>query len=94
MAKGAGILRLATRPGAVDNEAMSELPTQTLQIRVTPEFKQQLEYAAAKLNLSLSAYVMYLLHRGSMPAGESVMLERDVREVFGRHGELMRRLAK
>lgn len=89
-----GFSGLAGKGRAVDNEGMSQQPTETIQLQSTPDFKRQLEQAAAKLNLSLSAYVMYLFHRGSLPPKEAAGLDRDVREVFGKHGDLMRRLAK
>ncbi len=66
--------------------------TETIQLQVTPEFRQQLESQAAKLNLSVSAYILYLHTRLSDP--DPARLDRHVREVFGKHGELMRRLAK
>jgi hypothetical protein len=52
-----------------------------------------MEAEAAKLNLSLSAYILYLHARVSSGQG-APRLDRHAREVFGRHGELMRRLAK
>ena len=67
--------------------------TETIQIQTTPEFRQQIEAEAAKLNLSLSAYIHYL-HSRMVPGGGAARLDRHVKEVFGRHGELMRRLAK
>lgn len=73
---------------------MSTAPTETIQLQVTPDFKRQLENAAAQLNLSLSAYIMYLMHRLGLPPKDAAELDRDVRAVFGQHGELMRRLAK
>ena len=69
------------------------LETETIQFQATPGFRQQLEREAAKLNLSLSAYVHYL-HERLAPGRDSARLDRHVREVFGRHGQLMRRLAK
>ena len=67
--------------------------TEIIQYEATPEFRRQLEAEAAKLNLSLSAYIKYLYARLS-PGCDSARLDRHVREVFGKHGELMRRLAK
>jgi hypothetical protein len=67
--------------------------TETIQFQVTPELRQQLESGAARLNLTLSAYILYL-HARLRPAAEVARLDRQVREVFGRHGELIRRLAK
>ena len=68
-------------------------PAEIIQFQATPEFRRQLEAEAAKLNLSLSAYIKYLYARLS-PGRDSARLDRHVREVFGKHGELMRRLAK
>lgn len=66
--------------------------TETIQFQATPDFRRQLEAEAAGLNLSLSAYILYLHTRLSSGRGLT-RLDRHVREVFGRHGELMRRLA-
>jgi hypothetical protein len=67
--------------------------SETIQFQATPEFRRQIESEAAKLNLSLSAYILYLQARKA-PGQEEARLDRVVREVFGKHGELMRRLAK
>ena len=67
--------------------------TETVQFQATPELRRQLDVEAARLNLSLSAYILYL-HARISPARDSVRLDRHVRDVFGKHGELMRRLAK
>jgi hypothetical protein len=67
--------------------------TETIQFQATPDFRRQLESEAAKLNLSLSAYVLYL-HARLTPGQDTARLDRHVRDVFGRHGELLRRLAK
>lgn len=67
--------------------------TEIVQFDTTPEFRRQLEADAAKLNLSLSAYIHYLHARLSL-GRDWARLDRHVREVFGKHGELMRRLAK
>ena len=68
-------------------------PSETIQFQATPEFRRQLEAEAGRLKLSLSAYILYLHERAG--AGRDVVrFDRHVREVFGRHGELMRRLAK
>lgn len=73
---------------------MNVMPTtETIQIQTTPQLRQQLEAEATRLNLSISAYVLYL-HSRLMPGCDAAELDRDVREVFGKHGELMRRLAK
>jgi hypothetical protein len=67
--------------------------TQTMQIQATPELRQQLELEATKLNLSVSAYILYL-HERAKPGVDVERLDRHVREVFGVHGDLIRRLAK
>ena len=67
--------------------------SETIQFQATPEFRQQLEGEANKLKLSLSAYFLYL-HARMVPRRKPARLDRHVREVFGKHGDLMRRLAK
>lgn len=67
--------------------------SETIQFQATPELRRQLDAEAAKLNLSLSAYIMYL-HSRMTPGQDAERLDRHVREVFGKHGQLMRRLAK
>ncbi len=67
--------------------------SETIQFQATPEFRQQIEKEAARLNLSLSAYILYL-HARRIPGQDTARLDRHVREVFGKHGDLMRRLAK
>lgn len=67
--------------------------TETIQLQATPELRRQLESEAAKLKLSLSAYILYL-HARLAPGRDEARFDRHVREVFGKHGELMRRLAK
>ncbi len=67
--------------------------TETVQFRTSAEFRQQLESEAARLNLSLSAYIMYL-HLRRIPGRETALFDREIQEIFGKHGELMRRLAK
>ena len=67
--------------------------TETIQLQTTPEFRRVLEDEAARMNLSVSAYIMYL-HARMVPESDPARLDRHVHEVFGRHGELMRRLAK
>jgi hypothetical protein len=74
-----------------DNPFVSTV--ETIQFQATPEFRQELEKEAAKLHLSIAAYILYL-HTRLMPTIDSARLDRHVREVFGKHGELMRRLAK
>ena len=67
--------------------------TEIIQFQATPDFRRQLEAEAGKLNLSLAAYFLYL-HARLSPGQDSARLDRHVREVFGKHGDLMRRLAK
>jgi hypothetical protein len=69
------------------------LGTEIIQIQATPEFRQQMEEAAGKLNLSLSAYFLYL-HMRVAPGQDAARLDRHVHEVFGRHGDLTRRLTR
>lgn len=66
---------------------------ETIQIQATPELRRQLETEAAELNLSVSAYILYLRHRLT-PGFDSDRLAKHVQEVFGKHGEAIRRLAK
>jgi len=72
-------------------QAMSQ--REPIEFQATPEFRRQIEAAAAKLNLSLSAYILYLYLR-MRPGVDATRLDRHVKEVFGKHGQLMRRLAK
>ena len=67
--------------------------TETIQFQATPELRKQLEAEAARLNLSLSAYILYL-HARVSPGLDPSRLDRQVQEVFGKHGELMRKLAE
>lgn len=67
--------------------------TEVIQIHATPEFRQRIETEAAKLNLSLSAYILYLQTRIA-PGRDAARFDQHVKEVFGHHGDLMRRLAK
>jgi hypothetical protein len=72
---------------------MSSHTTEQLTILTTPEDKQRFEAEATRLNLTPAAYLHYLLVRQSA-AVDPERLARHVQEVFGKHGELMRRLAK
>jgi hypothetical protein len=67
--------------------------SETVQFQATPELRRQLEEEASRLKLSLSAYILYL-HARLAPGGDADRLDRHVREIFGKHGDLMRRLAK
>lgn len=69
-------------------------PTEKLEIPVSAEEKQRFEEQAARLNLAPAAYLKYLMSRTTLPPDEAARLDRHIREVFGKHGELMRRLAK
>jgi len=65
---------------------------ETIQFQTTAEFRQQLEAEAQRLHLSVGAYILYL-HERIASTGDAARLDRHVRDVFGKHGELMRRLA-
>ncbi len=65
----------------------------TFEVTATEEFKRTIEAEADELNLSVSAYILYLRER-LKPNCDAARLDRHVREIFGKHGELMRRLAK
>ena len=67
--------------------------SETIQFQATPELRRQLEAEASRLKLSMSAYILYL-HERAVAGRDSSRFDRHVREVFGKHGELMRRLAK
>lgn len=67
--------------------------TETVQFQATPEARKLFEAEAARLNMSLSAYFLYLQRRG-LPGQDAARLDRHVREVFGKHSELIRRLSK
>lgn len=66
---------------------------QMLQIPITEDEKREFEAAAAKLHLTPSAYLAYLMER-QRPGVDSARLDAMVQEVFGRYGEVIRRLAK
>ncbi len=67
--------------------------SETVPVSLTPEAKQRLEAEAARLNLTLGAYIVYLVER-SAPGRDAARIDRHVREVFGKHGDLIRRLAE
>lgn len=54
---------------------------------------RQLEEGAKKLNLTVEAFVLFLLRRQTA-GNDAARFERHVEQVFGKHGDLMRRLAK
>jgi hypothetical protein len=67
--------------------------SETIQFQATPGFRQQIEAEAARLHLSVASYILYL-HARIAPGVDAARLDRHVRDVFGKHGELIRRLAK
>jgi hypothetical protein len=67
--------------------------SETIQFQATPELRRQLEAEAERLNLSLAAYIRYL-HTRLLSQNDASRLDQHVREVFGKHGNLIRRLAK
>jgi len=67
--------------------------TETIQFKVSPAMRQELETEAARLNLSMAAYIRYL-HLRRSPGVDTGRLDRHVREIFGKHGDIMRRLAE
>lgn len=72
---------------------MSTIDRETIQISSSTERKRQFEDAAKAMHLSQEAFFAYLIDR--VQSGlDTARLDRHVREVFGKHGELMRRLAK
>jgi hypothetical protein len=72
---------------------MSAIDRETIQIPSSPELKRQFEEGARAMHLSHEAYFAYLIDR-VQPGTDTARLDRHVQEVFGRHGELIRRLAK
>lgn len=72
---------------------MTTAPSERLTIDTTPEDKLRFESEAARLNLTPAAYLHYLLVRQNAGVDPD-RLTRHVREVFGKHGDLMRKLAK
>jgi hypothetical protein len=69
------------------------LGRQTIQFSVSDSTKREFEEGARRLHLSPAAYFAYRVER-TKPGTNVARLDRHVREVFGKHGELMRRLAK
>jgi hypothetical protein len=67
--------------------------SETVQFQATPELRQRLDAEAARLKMSLSAYILYL-HERAVAGNDAKRFDRQIREVFGKHGDLMRRLAK
>lgn len=65
-----------------------------MQLQVTAEQKKAFEEQAARLNLGPAAYLLFLMTRGGLGSDDASRFDRQVRTVFGKHGELIRRLAK
>ncbi len=65
-----------------------------MSFRFTAATKNRIEAEAKRLNLTTAAYVLYLMQRANLSIAEAGSLDRDVNEVFGKNGDLMRRLAK
>jgi len=66
---------------------------QTLHLEVASENAELFERRAREMNLSPAAFFQYLLLRHE--SGEDAeRVERHAREVFGRYGEVMRKLAE
>lgn len=57
------------------------------------ELRQRFEAEASRLNLTLAAYLRYLMER-QRPGADADRLDRHVEEVFGRFGKAMRKLAE
>ncbi len=62
-------------------------------IPASEQVRLQFEQGARDLHLSAEAYLAYLLERAA-PGVDAAKLDRHVGNVFGKHGELIRRLAK
>lgn len=72
---------------------MTAAQTETVQFQINLETKKAIEDAAARLNLTPSAYLTYLVERVK-PGVDAQRLDRMVNEVFGKFGPAMRALAK
>ncbi len=72
---------------------MSATQRDMISIPVSPSLKKQFEQGAQDLHLSAEAYLAYLLERVA-PGVDAERLDRHASEVFGKHGDLVRRLAK
>ena len=72
---------------------MSAIPSETLHITVSAQAKQAFESEAARLHLTPSAYLSYLIERAK-PGVDAARLDRMVEEVFGKFGPAMRKLAQ
>ncbi len=72
---------------------MSAVDKHLIQIPVSEELRLQFEQGARDLHLTSEAYLAYLMERAA-PGADAAKLDRHVSDVFGKHGELIRRLAK
>lgn len=60
---------------------------------ISADLRERFETEAQRLNLTLAAYLRYLMER-QHPDADSDRLDRHVGEVFGRYGKAMRKLAE
>jgi hypothetical protein len=67
--------------------------TDILRFPVSSKIKRDFEQAAARLNLSPSAYLLYLMNRAK-PGTDAARFDRMVDEVFGRYGPAMKKLSE
>lgn len=72
---------------------MTTVSRVTVQFETTPEHRAQLEAEAARLNLTMGAYIQMLQLR-QKPGRDTAAFDRTVEQVFGRYGQTMRNLAK
>ena len=72
---------------------MSATSSDRIEFEATSDLKRQLEEGAAKLNLTVAAYVQYLVSRQRASVGPK-RFDRMAREVFGRYGPVVRKLAQ
>ncbi|MEZ6233072.1 MAG: hypothetical protein R3B68_02675 [Phycisphaerales bacterium] len=66
--------------------------TDTIQFQATPEFRKQLEAAAAAMNLSVSAYIMFLerCRQGRLDA----KAQDALRLMLTQHDDSLRKLSE
>jgi hypothetical protein len=72
---------------------MSAVHRDIIEIPVSAETKRRFESAAREMHLTPEAYLAYLMERAASGV-DADRLDRHVQAVFGRQGELIRRLAK
>jgi hypothetical protein len=72
---------------------MGTAHNEIIQIPATTAMKALFEENARQMNLTPEAYLGYLMSRAE-PGVDVARFDRHVREVFGKNGELIRRLAK